>query len=143
MEGLLEHAEAEVRNAIENRQLEGGKPGCFKPMRACIAMVYGNATALCAAFGLPNSTNYAKKLDVITTRVLNLYKPESVEAIAEAAGCASAPSLQMHLKRMQVSFDNALVTYFDASLSISQIGRSVSDVHCAHEPALSSTAWRQ
>lgn len=99
----MEHAEAEVRNAVDNRQLEGGKPTFFKPMRACIAMVYGNATALCAAFGLPNSTNYAKKLDVVTTRVLNLYNHETVEAIAEAAGCAQAPWMQMLPKRMQVT----------------------------------------
>lgn len=66
-------------------------------------MVYGNATALCAAFGLPNSTNYAKKLDVVTTRVLNLYNHETVEAIAEAAGCAQAPWMQMLPKRMQVT----------------------------------------
>lgn len=93
-----------MRNAVDNRQLEGGKPTFFKPMRACIAMVYGNATALCAAFGLPNSVNYAKKLDVVTTRVLNLYNHETVEAIAEGAGCAQAPWMQMLLKRMQVTF---------------------------------------
>lgn len=103
LEGLLEHAEAEVRNAVDSRQLEGGKPTFFKPMRACIAMVYGNATALCAAFGLPNSTNYAKKLDVVTSRILNLYNPETVEAIAETAGCSQAPWMQMLLKRMQVN----------------------------------------
>lgn len=41
-------------------------------------MVYGNATALCAAFGLPSTPRYAENLDNVTTRILELYSPSLI-----------------------------------------------------------------
>lgn len=86
LRGMLEHAEAEVREAIELGKLESARPTCFKPMRACINMVYGNATALCAAFGLPQGAAWATHLDEVTMRVLDLYSPAKVDAAAREPG---------------------------------------------------------
>ena len=72
LETVLAHAEAEVREIVSANMCIT-KPQCLKPMRACINMVYGNATALCAAFGLPNAPSYASNLDSVTTRILDLY----------------------------------------------------------------------
>ena len=82
LESILEHAESEVHVAVDTGAIETAKPSCFKHMRACIGMVYSNATALCAAFGLPTTPNYAKKLDDITTRTLNLYNPDNVPRLS-------------------------------------------------------------
>jgi hypothetical protein len=77
LEGVLRHAEAEVREIVAKGN-DPSRPTCFKPMRACINMVYGNATALCAAFGLPSTPQYAENLDNVTTRILELYSPNEV-----------------------------------------------------------------
>lgn len=105
LENILEHAESEVQSAIDTGTVETSKPSCFKHMRACIGMVYSNATALCAAFGLPTTPNYAKKLDDITARVLNLYNPENVPRIAEELEKSNAHYLPHLQKRMRVRCD--------------------------------------
>lgn len=102
LESILEHAESEVHAAVDTGNIESSKPSCFKHMRACIGMVYSNATALCAAFGLPTTPNYAKKLDDITSRTLNLYNPENVPRIAEELERTNAPWLAHLQKRMAV-----------------------------------------
>lgn len=77
LESVLGHAETEIREIIATGA-DVSRPPCLKPMRACINMVYGNATALCAAFGLPSTPSYAENLDTVTTRILDLYSPDLV-----------------------------------------------------------------
>ena len=78
LESVLGHAETEIRDILAGGSIEVSRPPCLKPMRACINMVYGNATALCAAFGLPSTPSYAENLNTVTTRILDLYSPDLV-----------------------------------------------------------------
>lgn len=93
---------------MDTGTIETSKPSCFKHMRACIGMVYSNATALCAAFGLPTTPNYAKKLDDITSRTLNLYNPDNVPRIAEELERTNAPWLAHLQKRMGVRYPHTI-----------------------------------
>ena len=93
-------------------------------------MVYSNATALCAAFGLPTTPNYAKKLDDITTRTLNLYNPDNVPRIAEELERTNAPWLANLQKRMGVRHPNSAPCPTAAATCMESYASSVRSSWC-------------
>lgn len=83
------------------------EPLCLERMRLYVTMIFGNATALCAAFSAPTGGMDVQKLDDLSMRILDLYSAAQ-EGIA-GDGVPTRGALASYEEMVVSDMRNALV----------------------------------